>query len=206
VCAAPLAAAGLPAGFACGRCRSSPPAFERLHAGWRYEPPLDAVIARLKFGRLDYLGSHLGRALARRLEDRLVAPPGGQPTGRSGVRPGCELVVPVPLHWRRRLARGYDQAAAIARPLARELDLPFAAVLVRRRPTPPQTALGRADRLSNLDGAFAVRLRGRERIRGRRLLLVDDVATTGATLDAAAAALRRAGAAAVVALVAARTP
>lgn len=178
-----------PPGYACGRCRARPPAFARLLAGWSYEPPFDAVVRRLKFGRLDYLGGHLGRALAAELAGELVLG-------------GGELVVPLPLHWRRRLARGFDQARAIAGPLAAALGLPLVPALRRRRATPPQSGLGRAERLANPQGAFAVRRPAS--VRGRDLLLVDDVATTGATLDAAARALRQAGAARVVAVVAAR--
>jgi ComF family protein len=110
----------------------------------------------------------------------------------------------VPLHWRRHLARGYNQAERIARPLAALLELPFSTALSRGRATPPQSLLDRTQRLANLRRAF--RVPRPQEVRGLHLLLVDDVATTGATLDAAAETLKRAGAAAVTALVAARTP
>lgn len=189
VCARPLAAWALPADYRCGACRESPPAFDRLLALWSYQPPLDSVVRGLKFGRLDYLGDHLAAALAAELGERLA---------------GFDQVAPVPLHWRRRLARGYNQAERIARPLAVLLGLPCAPALSRRRATPPQSLQGRAARLTNLRKAFHVPRP--ERVRGLRILLVDDVATTGATLDAAALALKRAGASAVTALVAGRTP
>jgi ComF family protein len=189
VCLRPLAAHALPEGYRCGACRQRPPAFDRLAALWSYRPPLDAVVRGLKFGRLDYLGRHLAAALADGLGPRLA---------------GCDRVVPVPLHWRRRLARGYNQAERIARPLAGRLGLPCVQALARRRATPPQSLLGREERLANLRKAF--RVPRPERVRGLHILLVDDVATTGATLDAAAAALKKAGAAAVTALVAGRTP
>ncbi len=190
-CARRLDAHAVPAGYRCRSCRARPPAFERLFAAWSYEPPLDAVVHGLKFGRLDYLGSHLAAALAAALGAELA---------------GTELVAPVPLHWRRRLARGYNQAERIARPLAALLGLPYRDLLRRRRLTAPQTGLARAARLANLRQAFAVRHAGTATVAGRRVLLVDDVATTGATLEAAAAALKNAGAAGVVAVVAARTP
>lgn len=180
---------GDPPGGSCAACREHPPAFDRLLALWSYEDPLPAVVQALKFRRLDYLGRHLGEALVDRWESELA---------------GFDAVVPVPLHWRRRLLRGYNQAERIARPLARRLDLPLTPVLRRVRATPPQTSMGRAGRLANLCDAFRAR-RG-ARVHSLHLLLVDDVATTGATLDAAAAVLRRAGAAAVTALVAGRTP
>jgi ComF family protein len=189
ICCRPLAAHALPADYRCGACRQTPPAFDRLLALWSYQPPLDAVVRGLKFGRLDYLGGHLALALAERLSEQVS---------------GCDRVVPVPLHWRRRLARGYNQAERIARPLAGHLGLPCVPALARHRATPPQSLLGRDDRLVNLRRAFGVSRP--ERVRGFHILLVDDVATTGATLTAAAAALKAAGAAAVTALVAGRTP
>lgn len=189
VCAIPLEAFEPPPGFRCGACRERPPAFDRLLALWAYREPLDAVIQGLKFRRLDYLGRHLAEALSDRL---------------GGALEDFDAVVPVPLHWRRRLARGFNQAQQIAHPLARRLGLPLLPALRRARSTPPQTSLGKADRLANLRRAFwAPHPRRLHRL---RLLLVDDVATTGATLDAAAAVLRRAGASGVTAVVAARTP
>ena len=189
VCLRPLAAHALPADYRCGACRQSPPAYDRLIALWSYRPPLDAVVRGLKFGRLDYLGRHLAAAMAAALGPRLAE---------------CDRVVPVPLHWRRRLARGYNQAERIARPLARQLGLPCVPALTRRRATPPQSLLGRDERLANLRKAFQVA--APSRVRGLHVLLVDDVTTTGATLEAAATALKKAGAAAVTALVAGRTP
>ena len=188
-CGAPLAAAAVPPGYRCGACRARPPAFERLVVPWSYAPPLDAVILALKFRRLERLGGDLGAALAAAAGERLA---------------GCDLVVPVPLHWRRRWTRGYNQAASIARSLAGRLGVPAADPLVRRRATPPQTSLDRLERRRNLRAAFA--LSRAAAVRRRTVALVDDVVTTGATLDAAARCLLDAGAAAVVAVAAARTP
>lgn len=178
----------------CGECQRRPPPYRRLLSAWSYQHPADAVLVGLKFRRLEYLGGHLGRRLGELFRRQLKS---------------CDLVVPVPLHWRRRLSRGYNQAAAIARPLGRTLGLPVASVLRRRRATPPQSRLHKKERRRNLRHAFAVRrhvLRRTGRCRGRRVLLVDDVVTTGATLEAAARCLRRAGAREVTALTAARTP
>jgi ComF family protein len=188
VCAGPLDAFEPPPGYRCGACREKPPAYERLLALWLYRDPLDRVIQALKFNRLDYLGRHLALALH---------------DGLGGELGGFDGVVPVPLHWRRWLTRGYNQAERIARPLASRLGVPLVQALHRPHTTRAQTSLGRAARATNLRRAFDVPRPGR--VRGLRLLLVDDVATTGATLDAAAAALMQAGADSVTALVAART-
>jgi ComF family protein len=109
----------------------------------------------------------------------------------------AEVVIPVPLHWRRRLARGYNQSEVLARALAGALGLPCRPVWLRRvRPTPQQTRQTPAGRRTNVRGAF--RCRPWARLRGRTVLLVDDVLTTGSTCDEAARALRAAGAVRVV--------
>ncbi len=192
-CGRPLGGAYRPDGYRCGACRRRPPPYRRLLSAWSYQPPLDAVLAGLKFRRLEYLGAQLGRAAAGLLRDQLT---------------DCDLVVPVPLHWRRYLRRGYNQAAAIARPVAAGLGLPLAGLLRRRRATPAQSRLARGARRRNLRGAFRLRaaLPGTVSCHGRRVLLVDDVVTTGTTLETAAACLRRAGADSVTAFAVARTP
>lgn len=109
-----------------------------------------------------------------------------------------DLVAHVPLHRRRRRERGYDQSALLAKVIARNLMLPFESkVLKRTRPTEQQAALATVDRRSNVQGAFQATCR----LDGRSVLLVDDVSTTGATIDAAARALREAGAGSVTGLV-----
>lgn len=154
------------------------------------------MIAALKYRRLTYLGEHLGKALAEGL------PP------LADLADAGALVTSVPLHWRRRLGRGFDHAAAIARPLARRLGLAYAPLLRRRRPTRPQVGMARAARLENPRGSFALRRSASpvlEGLGGRPVLLVDDVATTGATLGHAAACLVAAGTGRPTAVVVART-
>lgn len=173
----------------CGPCGLRRPGHEGLLAAWSYEPPLDAVIHALKFGRQPHLGRQLGLALARETGPHLT---------------GFEVIVPVPLHWRRQLARGYNQAAEIAAGLAAATALAVRPDLVRRRATRAQATLPLERRGANLRNAFAVRRAGA--VRGLRCLLVDDVVTSGATLEQASRALLRAGASAVLCLAAGRTP
>ncbi len=148
----------------------------------------------IKYGGEQRLAEPLGAAVARRWQ-------------RVGV--GADLVVHVPVHAARARQRGYDQAALIAGSAARHLGLPHAGILMRERATIAQFDLDRGDRAANVDGAFAVRA-DRSRpgtavsVRGRWVLLVDDVVTTGATLAACATALEGVGALAVSAITVAR--
>lgn len=192
-CARPLAPAV--AGSAlqrCGACLAEPPAFERLTPLWRYETPLKEVVHAFKFGRLDYLGAHfaraLGEAFARRQRESDWRPP--------------DLVVPVPLPWPRRLARGFNQTELVADPLARELGRPCPRALVRRFFAPRQTGQRRGGR----SRAAHFRVRDPGAVEGRSILLVDDVLTTGATVRGATAALRRAGAGEIEVAVVGWTP
>ena len=146
------------------------------------------TLRRLKFAARPDLARPLGHLARRAVRD-------------ADLR--ADLVIPVPLHARRLAERGYNQAALIARCVAEELCLPLATrVLARVRSTPQQALLDRADRVRNVHRAFSVRRAAA--IQGKRVLLVDDVATTGATLTACAVALREAGAESVTAVVVAQ--
>lgn len=190
-CGSPLPTRQGTAGQRCGRCRRQPGSIQRQLTGWSYEPPFDAVIRGLKFGRLDYLGGQLGTALAERFERDLV---------------DLDIVVPVPLHWWRRLQRSYNQAERIATAVATRLGLPLRGALRRRRATRPQAQLERGQRAANVHRAFVPTLSGRRWVAGNRILLVDDVVTTRNTLEAAARCLLENGALSVTGLAAGRTP
>jgi ComF family protein len=190
-CARPLEGARGRSGR-CGSCLADPPPWTRLYTLWSYRTPFDAVVHALKFQRLESLGPELAAGAFDRLADRLLSGDDGR---------GVDLVVPVPLPWPRLLRRGFNQAEAIAAPLATLLDRPLRRALARR-PSPPQSLLPVRRRAGNLRRS----LRVRERLPGASVLLVDDVVTTGATLRAATAALRSAGAERVTALAVAWTP
>lgn len=143
----------------------------------------------IKYGAEQRLAEPLGVAVARRW-------------ARVGV--GADLVVHVPVHADRRRVRGYDQAQLIAAAAARGLRLAHRPALVRQRATIAQFDLDRRHRAANVAGAFAVTPAQAAAVRGRWILLIDDVLTTGATLAACAMALERAGAAAVSAVTVAR--
>jgi ComF family protein len=168
----------------CGRCLAEPPPFDRLRAAVAYGRVSRQVALRLKYGGRPGLAETLAHFMLRHFE-----------AGEGGDEP---LLVPVPLHRWRIWARGYNQAALIASALARrtggraELDL-----LRRTRSTPPLRGLGRRERALAVRGAFQVPLAARARLAGRRVVLVDDVYTSGATASACARTLKRAGAASV---------
>ncbi len=186
----PICAARTPAARVCARCHQRPPALEATHVLGDYAPPLDRLIAALKFdGRI-----HLAGALATMLLER-----------HRHHLDTVDRVVPVPLAPGRLAERGYNQALEIARGVARGIGSPLVPHALRRqRITRPQPGLARGDRRRNLAGALA--WHGGPLAAGARVVLVDDVMTTGATLDEAATVLRAAGARHVIALVAARTP
>jgi len=156
---------------------------------WSYEPPLDQVIHGLKYRGLHYLGHHIAEEFEARLGPELER---------------ADVVVPMPMHWRRRLARSRNHAESIARPLARSLDRPLLPALRRRTSGRPQAGLSRRQRLANPAVTFTCRRPAA--VRGLIVLLVDDVVTTGATAGHAARCLKSAGAAEVIVAAAARTP
>jgi ComF family protein len=173
-------------GAYCG-CRRRLHALNRLRSAARYEGPLERAVHRFKYEGWRHLAGDLSLLLAE-----LVAV--------EGLAAG--LVVPVPLHPRRQRRRGYNQAQLLAAELRRRLRTPApAGGLVRTRDTPPQVGLDRLSRLSNVEGAFI--WRGPALARAP-VLLVDDVATTGATLEACAIAVKQAGGGTVTGLSLAR--
>jgi ComF family protein len=184
-------AMAVPAGIAeCGRCMAAPPPLDACYAAVSYHYPWSALIGQYKFN---------GQAgWARAFATLMRSTPWVEPALEQ-----AHLVLPMPLSAQRLAERGFNQALLLARALSprkTESDL-----LLRVRHTPTQTALGREQRATNVKGAFAMQPLRAGDVRGKRLVLVDDVMTSGASLFSAAATLRHAGAASVTALVLART-
>ena len=184
-------------GFICGGCLGDlpwsdqpvlppGPEFERLIVPLRYEFPIDAAIKAFKFRRKLFYAPAFAQLLcheSHRLPDDVDA------------------VLPVPLHWRRKWWRGFNQAREIARPMAKHLELPVIDAARRRRATPPQSGLTAKERATNLSDAFRVR----PGVAGRHVLIIDDVVTTGATISHLARTLRANGIGNVSAMAVARS-
>jgi ComF family protein len=167
-----------------------PPAYVHARAAVRYDDIARAMVHALKYGdRLD-LAPIMGRWMAN---------------AGAEILPQCDALVPVPLHWRRLWTRRCNQSALLAQAVSRASGVPVAlGALKRVRPTAQQVGLTKTQRAENVQGAFRVPADGVPEVAGRRLILVDDVVTSGATVDACARALLRGGAANVDVLAFAR--
>jgi len=169
---------------------ADPPAYQRARAAVRFDEISRALVHALKYGdRLD------------------LAPMMGRWIGHAGreILAEADALVPVPLHWRRLWARRFNQSAMLAAAISAESGVPIAAGALKRvKPTAQQVGLSRSERAANVQGAFRVPAEGRGAVAGRRLVLVDDVLTSGATVDGCARALLRGGAANVDVLIFAR--
>jgi ComF family protein len=167
----------------CHRCQNRRPAVSHVLRVGPYQGVLRELILAFKFRRQSHLDLFLGDLLASALQ--------GDPDLQD-----VDLIVPIPLHWRRRWSRSYNQAELLAHAVARNLkarqrNIPINTDLLRVRYTEPQTSLATSHRLINLRGAFAVR--SDVRFEGKHLCLIDDVTTTGTTLRVAAQALKKTG-------------
>lgn len=191
-CGLPYASPSGVAPGLCGPCRSRPRYFRRARAESPYVDDVRLCLHALKYGGRRRIASILGRRAGRSWVE------GGELRGASAV-------IPVPLSRGRRRERGYNQAELIARAVARESGIPLlAGVLRKTKERPPQAGLSASARRTNVASAYQARLP--RALRGKAVLLVDDVLTTGATAEAASRALLAAGAGAVDVLTLARVP
>ena len=169
---------------------ANPPAYGRARAAVRYDDVARALVHALKYHDRTDLAPTMGRWMAR---------------AGTQLLDGADMLIPVPLHWRRAWRRRYNQSGALARVIERQSGVRLRTDLLQRvRATEQQVGLSRPQRASNVQGAFAVSATGKAELQGRRVVLIDDVLTSGATLDACARALLRAKAAEVDVLVFAR--
>lgn len=188
-CALPLPASGR-----CGTCQREPPAYTQIIAPFLYRAPIDQLLWSFKYNGNLAVGRVLGMLLAKHL---LAAGPLHR-----------DLLVAVPLHWRRLFARGFNQSDELTRTISRALDIPRARGIVRRcRHTATQQGLTRQQRQRNLKGVFTAKKPSRPpSLEGLSVVIIDDVVTTGSTVHALATALQHQGAARVSAWAVARTP
>ncbi len=167
-----------------------PPAYMRARAAVRYDEAAKPLVHALKYQDGTDLAPVMGRWMARAGRELLA---------------DADLLIPVPLHWRRGVSRRYNQSGALASAIRRMSGVAVASDVLRRvRPTMQQIGLSRSERAQNVQGAFAVPLHKTALLHGRRTVLIDDVLTSGATADACARTLLRAGASRVDVLVFAR--
>jgi len=176
--------------FSCANCAHRTLEFESAVAAYRSRGIVRRIMHDFKYGKQIYLRHLVGDWLNAALDDERLR------------HVSFDLLVPVPLHPARQRARGFNQAALLAEIIATKRRIPCRAALGRTRYTTTQTAFDRAERMENLHNAF--RLRKNADVRGLRVLLIDDVLTTGATLSECARVLKRAGASVVYAATAAR--
>lgn len=170
----------------CTVCREGLANFDAAYSFGSYEGSLQQLIHLFKYAKIESLADPLSRFLLRALP----------------LEANFDLVLAMPMHWRKRWDRGFNQAELLAKPVARRYGLPLATNLRRSRYTKSQAGLTESARRENLRGSF--RIHRPDEIAGKRLLLIDDVFTTGATLRAAAAVLKAAGTKHVSALTLAR--
>jgi ComF family protein len=169
---------------------ANPPAYQRARAAVRYDDVARTLVHSLKYQDRTDLAPAMGLWMAR--------------AGRELLRE-ADALVPVPLHWRRGWSRRYNQSGALARVIERQSGVAVTSEALRRvRPTQQQIGLSRSQRATNVQGAFKVDPSRQSLIQGRRVVLIDDVLTSGATVDACARALLRAKATSVDVLVFAR--
>ncbi len=191
ICAISLNTEGI-----CGRCHNKRPAFSAVHTSLLYQYPVDLLLQRFKFGGQLAAGKVLSQLLTRHIKKQLD----------NGTCTLPDLLVPVPLHWKKRLVRGFNQSHIVTRELSRELKIKHCQGAVKRViNTPAQHHLSRKERQRLPGITFAVGS-AEKILQGAQVALVDDVLTTGSTVQALSQTLLKAGAKSVEIWLLARTP
>ncbi len=197
----------------CGHCLKEPPDFDATHAALRYEFPLDALMQKYKYGsglQLAHLFSgFIANTLPKTVCTGLVEMPSHTSTSSVQteeidltVKNQIDVIIPMPLHPQRLKERGFNQSLEIAKLLAKQFNVPLDYTsCTRNKYTPPQASLPLKERVKNINGAFACSAE----LTGKRIAIVDDVMTTGASLNELAKTLKKASAAHVECWVVART-
>ncbi len=186
-CAAPIADGAKES--LCGECQGSVPPFDKIHAPYLFQPPIDTLVTRFKFGRQLPCGALLAELLARHIEEIRAEPP--------------QALLPVPLHRSRLHERGFNQAMELARPLSKRFEIPILHSHARRdRATRQQARLHRRERLKNLRDCFSLV----QTVQYEHLAIIDDVVTTGSTVRELAKLLKKHGVKRVDVWAVARTP
>lgn len=177
----------------CGRCLNSPPDFDATKAIFLYAYPVDVMMQRYKYGNMLNLGNTFGDFLTEKVnvEDCLK---------------NIDLIIPMPMHPQRLKERGFNQALEIAKVLTKDCKEKLDYNSVERQTlTPPQASLPLKERIKNIKGAFKVKADKLDKLQGKRIAIIDDVMTTGASLNELAKTLKKAGASHVECLVVVRT-
>ena len=190
-CALPLSLPS-PLNGLCGECLQKPPRFARIEACWHYQPPLAQLIVGFKHSRRYSYGQALASIAGEHIVKRYDELP--------------DWLCPTPLHWRRRLRRGFNQSEQLAACFAKTSQRPIKRCLQRIKLTPAQQGLDADERKRNLRGSFRVAPGFEKSIAGKRIALIDDVVTTGATANEISRCFLEEGAAEVHIWCLARTP
>ena len=181
-------------GQLCGSCISSPPDFDATHAVFLYQYPIDKMMQRYKYGNMLNISHTFGQLLAEK-----------SPLGSLNTS-SVDLIIPMPMHPTRLKERGFNQALEIAKILTKNCKAKLDYKSVERQTlTPPQASLPLKERVKNIKGAFKVNAEIIDKLAGKRIAIVDDVMTTGASLNELAKTLKKAGASHVECWVIART-
>ncbi len=175
----------------CGECMRERPAYSRGRAAFKYDEHSRQLILRLKYQDQAWLATIYGKWLMAAGKELVAA---------------SDVIIPVPLHYWRFVGRRYNQSALLASALAKTSNLPILSDALRRtRRTTPQTGLTRKQRADNVRGAFTINSRYADSLKGKSVLLIDDVMTTGSTINVCTKTLLKAGAQQVNILTLART-